>query len=527
MTVKSKSSPKKDEGPKKPSYEDVHKLANALNKASDPEKISEVLKAAAMAQFDPVAADLILVAIQAKTKLPKKPLRQRLQMIQQELGLLPNDLALSIARKILVEHFKDGAHLIRCADRSYMRFIGTHWVETTDEHLEKLIFLEANKIMMHLESGGLAALTSESKRCLNFLLGTDEDMMNFLAEPLPVINCSNGEIWIDENGEVTLSPHLPENRLPFCLPVEFDPDASCPKFDKALLQIFSEADDPEDMARHFVEFLGYSVQPRRDIPSWWLLIGHGSNGKTKLLQTMQKLVSPDAVLNDNISTFQRDRFNVAALAGKLLFIDDDLAEGVMLADGLLKKISEAKELSARHPYGRRKFHFRSLALPILAGNSYPMTNDISPGMIRRTHIIPFDKVFTDKEADPNLFPTIWAEELPGILNRAITGLKGLRKRGGFKLPSDCKRAEFEFFCHANPLAGFIEECCIRDPDAREYLRDMRKVMKVWAKDQGVKRSPAGNILKRKLEGLGYYVGQEDGKSRVHGLALKEGLPDFN
>ena len=45
------------------------------------------------------------------------------------------------------------------------------------------------------------------------------------------------------------------------------------------------------MARHWNELLGYAIQPVRDIPSWWLLIGHGSNGKTKLLQTMQRLVS--------------------------------------------------------------------------------------------------------------------------------------------------------------------------------------------------------------------------------------------
>ena len=71
-----------------------------------------------MAQFNPVAADLILVAVQAKTKLPKKPLRQQLQKFEQELGLIPNDLALDIARKIRNEHFNG-----RCSSGSLRRCV--------------------------------------------------------------------------------------------------------------------------------------------------------------------------------------------------------------------------------------------------------------------------------------------------------------------------------------------------------------------------------------------------------------------
>ncbi len=48
--------------PDKPSYYDVLKMANALTKTSDPGQVSEVLKAAAMAELDPVPADMILGA---------------------------------------------------------------------------------------------------------------------------------------------------------------------------------------------------------------------------------------------------------------------------------------------------------------------------------------------------------------------------------------------------------------------------------------------------------------------------------
>ena len=520
MAVVIKLPTKKDEGPEKPSYDNVLGMANTLNKSSSPEKISEVLKTAAMAQFDPVAADLILVAIQIKTNLPKKPLRLQLRIFEQEFGLLPNDLGLVIASKIRKEHYNDGAHLIRCADASYWCFEDTHWRETTGENLRRIILEEANKVFHLFDGNSLPALVGQAKTCLDDLLGTDDDVMGFSDDPSPVVNCANGEVWIGEDGKVELMPHRPESRLTYCLQIDFDPSATCPTYDKALSEIFGEASNPEDMVRHWHEFMGYAVQPRRDIPSYWLLIGHGSNGKSKLLETLQRLVGPDSVLNDQISSFQRDRFNVAALSGKLLFIDDDLAEDVGLADGLLKKISEAKIISARHAYGRRKFKFQCLALPIMAGNTFPLTKDCSWGMVRRAHIIPFDRIFSPEEANPNLFPGIWEKELPGILNRSLKGLRRLRKRGGFKMPEDCEMALKEFMAHANPLIAFIEDRCIDDPEGRTLLSDFRVSMKLWAQDQGVRGVPTDKRLKRKLEGLGFEVKMVKGYNKVYGLQLK-------
>ena len=127
-------------------------------------------------------------------------------------------------------------------------------------------------------------------------------------------------------------------------------------------------------------------------------------------------------MNAPIAKFQGDRFNVAALQGKLLFIDDDIGVNTHLDDGLLKAISEAEEMSARHAYGERQFKFRCLALPLMAGNHYPTTSDNSHGLRRRAMVIPFDRQFGPGEADKDLFPKIWQSELPGVLNRALQGL---------------------------------------------------------------------------------------------------------
>ena len=153
----------------------------------------------------------------------------------------------------------------------------------------------------------------------------------------------------------------------------------------------------------------------------------------------------------------------------------------------------------------------------MAANSYPQTSDISEGMRRRLQVVPFDRNFSEAEADPTLFLKIWQNELPGVANRAIQGLKRLRERGCFKVPADCERAKEEFLAQANPLIAFIKDQCTHDSNGRIRLKDFREVMKAWAKDQGLRQPPADNSLKRKLKGLGYKVSMVKGYAQVFSL----------
>src|SRR5271166_5539942 len=104
--------------------------------------------------------------------------------------------------------------------------------------------------------------------------------------------------------------------------------------------------------------------------------------------------------------------------GKYLFVDDDVRAGARLPDGMLKTISEAKEVTGELKY-QAPFNFVVRTVPVLLCNNIPSVADLSHGMVRRLMVIPFDRTFTEQEKDPDLFEGIWAEELPGVLNRAL------------------------------------------------------------------------------------------------------------
>lgn len=474
------------------------------------------------ADFGGIKEEQLVQQLQERTKLPKKTIRAELAIQKLNQGAVSTDPGYNVAITVRDKYFDGGTRLVRSPDDNFLEFNGTHWTEIDSATVKYLILREANAILHTVSERNLTTLKNNAYSCLKDILGVDKAILAQNENPLPVINVRNGELWIDENGDVELRPHSPSSRMTYCLPISYDPNATCPKFSQTLLQIFENSSSPAALSRHFEEFFGYLIQPERNIPSFFMLIGQGANGKTKLLETVQRFLGTDAVMADSISKFGQDRFNLAYLRGKLAFIDDDITEGTRLDDGLIKKISEKKTLSARRAHGRKKVNFVCRALPIMAGNSLPRTIDISHGMLRRAQVIPFDRVFKQKEQDLTLFPSIWDSEMPGVLNKALSGLKRLRDRGNqFDPPADCLNARDEFFKHANPLVAFLDDQCEEAPEEKLRLMDLRNSLKHWAAEQGItKPASADNTLKRKLVSLGYKVTKINGYFRVWGLKLK-------
>jgi putative DNA primase/helicase len=146
--------------------------------------------------------------------------------------------------------------------------------------------------------GQVAALLTAS-RCVN------GDPLGFTGAPLPLINCSNGELWINTDGTVELREHKATSYLRHCLNVAYDPAAKCPHYDKALKEIFSKATPTyKGMVRHWNELFGYMIQHRREIPAVVILKGGGDNGKTVLMKTVQKLMGDNLVSAQRIESLE-------------------------------------------------------------------------------------------------------------------------------------------------------------------------------------------------------------------------------
>jgi P4 family phage/plasmid primase-like protien len=505
----------------RPTREEISRIIGAVS-SDDPDVVNNALRAIKSADLNKISEIALLQELKKASGFSLTDLRAGLRDQQDEI-----DWGDVVATRTLEAYFADGAHLVRAIDRSWWRYTGTHWARTTDEQVLKKIEATVREII----PAGLVDYARTVRAAYDLLVArqaADDDVLHLLDEPPSIVNCQNGELWLDSGGELELRPHQPDSYLTYVLDVEYDPTAKAPLFIRTLLEIFRDCEDPQDpietkrLARHFLELIGYIVQPTRNIATWWLLYGDGNNGKSKLIETAERLLNRDSLVSARMAEVEKDKFTIGSLAGKLLLVDDDVDANTRLPDGWLKKISERKPITGQLKF-KDTFTFICSALPVMLANNWPSCADLSQGTRRRAMIIPFDRTFTNDEDDRDRFPRIWQDELAGVLNLALVGLRQLRKRGNFSEPACCKRARRVWLAAANPLVSFLYESGEVEFGATMSvsIKHLFDCYRSWAMSSGYRAVPEPrNTMRRHMQALQFGEMMRSDGAHVIGLRLK-------
>jgi P4 family phage/plasmid primase-like protien len=428
---------------------------------------------------------------------------------QYAVGAEPRDEGQKVAQALLDEGFAGGQWLRHEGDGRFWWWTGTHWAIMPDMILKSKILKIIEAKFASAKSAN--ALVNEVFHLLQIMQARDDDLLHFASEPPNVVNVLNWELWLLEDGTIDVRPHNPTTGMRHVLNVNYAPEATCPTYDSAIEQIFERAKHSQTLINFFNELMGYAIQLRRDIPLIVLMIGNGNNAKSSLLKLLIALVGPDFVHSGRVDELEDARFGIGNLFGKLLFVDDDVQAGAKLPDGVLKKISEPKLLTGELKF-KPAFNFMNRAFPILACNNTPSLADLSLGMMRRLHVLPFDRIFGERETDRDLFRRIIRDELPGVLNRALEGWQRLKRRTRFPHSRDMLRARHTLLAHANPLKGFIDEQCENDPGSKVSLQVFYEAYRSWAAQSGYSLAQVKSTVKRNLTHLGYAI-------KRHGIGL--------
>ncbi|RDV04518.1 phage/plasmid primase, P4 family [Undibacter mobilis] len=435
-----------------------------------------------------------------------------------QVGSTAGDAAENMMRLVLDRHFAGGEHLLFGKDQRFWYYGGKFWEPADREWVRGRILETIASIPRGKQQ--TSSLVSQTETLLKTKLALREDPLAFQSSPPCVINCSNGELWIDDAGKPGLRPHNPRSYLRQYIDVVYNPKAKCPLYKKALLEIFSESENPARMRQYWDELAGYLMQPRRDYPMIPILLGSGSNGKTLLTRLLTALLGQNQVLTRDVESLADSRFAMGDLLGKLLFIDDDVKAGARLPDGVLKTISEEKPVTGEPKYGK-PFSFVVRSVPVLLCNNVPTLADLSYGMLRRLVVIPFDRRFKGKDRDPQLLMKITEGEMSGILNRSLRGYARLVKRKGFKPPKPIRKATANWLNQANPIPAFVEEMCIKDADKYVWMKDLYETYKEWAEKAGYTMKQNQQSFRRNLEHLNYKAQRGNKGQKISGLDLKK------
>lgn len=332
------------------------------------------------------------------------------------------------------------------------------------------------------------------------------------------INCLNGELHF-KDGNWRLETHDRENYRTTQIPILYDPQATAPRFEQFLGEIFEGDKDAEEKKIIVCELLGYSLLTSCEFEKFVILLGNGANGKSVLLHIVEQLVGTAHVSAVQPSQFD-NKFQRGHLFGKLVNLVTEIAEGEEIADAQLKSIVSGERTTAEH---KRKdpFDFHPFCTCWFGTNHMPHCRDFSDAVFRRVIILSFNKKFDETNRDVHLRQKL-QKELPGILNLALEGIAGVFKRGDFTYCLSSEAAKKQWRLECDQVEQFVTDACELSSGLRSISQDIYRSYTSWAKEMGVKRVLGHNGLTQRLQKLGVENSKgTNGKRMLSGIAIKQ------
>lgn len=290
-----------------------------------------------------------------------------------------------------------------------------------------------------------------------------------IQPPEHLINVNNGVYNIRTN---KLEPHNSKYYFLYKLPIDYNPNAKCPK----IMKYFTSTLTPE-YVKLSQEIFGYCIQPDYFIHGIFYLFGVGGNGKSVWIYLLIHMLGKKNVASKEIGNLMSNTFATSGLYGKLANICGEMSSKVMYSTDMLKRISAGDSIDAEFK-GRDPFSFNNQAKIITACNEIPRCMDTSIGWIQRQYIIPFLKKFrlTD-EAVVHLKENLVADkdEMQGLLLWSLQGLKRLIRNDRFSYKNQEKR----YSLYQDSIQYFLDEYYISAP-LEKYVK-MKPIIHAYKK----------------------------------------------
>ncbi len=259
----------------------------------------------------------------------------------------------------------------------------------------------------------------------------------------------NGVLCIDHEGRRTIRPHRPEDYFRYVVPFEFDEQARCPRFTKFLDEVLPD----KGVQKVVLEYFAYCFVPWLHIEKLMVLLGSGSNGKSKLLDVLAGLFGKNNITHENLYDLTHDATHRANIVGKPVNLCTE-NQGRINAS-IMRTLVSGETITCKKLYSQ-PFETDNYAKLLFAYNEMPQIESTLANM-RRWIIVKFNVYIPEEQADTDLGEKL-AQELPGILNLVLSVLPDLLKRKKFSKSEEIGRAVNELEFENDPVMQFV---CLR------------------------------------------------------------------
>jgi putative DNA primase/helicase len=317
-------------------------------------------------------------------------------------------------------------------------------------------------IHTHLRSKGLSGFNAGYISSITTILHSDLEVRDW-NEAAGLIPLRDGVL-----DQVTqeLKPHAPGHRFTWQLPFKWsDRSVGCKPIEEFLLKITGT----QAIANVLLAFLNCIVTRQSKYQRYLELKGGGGTGKSTYMGLARALAGEDNTVSSQLKHLENNQFETAKFYGKLLalFPDSERWQG---------EVSVLKQMTGQDPirYERkgvqqcRDFVFGGMV--ILSANEAPESRDLTSGQERRKLTIELDIKVPEYE-NTDLIEQ-FRPFLPGLLKRVLDmpreEVTRLIKHTDRQVP-ELAQVKWKQLCETNPIAGWLDEKAVIDPDAKGYI----------------------------------------------------------
>ncbi len=313
-----------------------------------------------------------------------------------------------------------------------------------------------------------------------------------------ILNLKSGLLNLRTGKE---EPHNPNYLSRIQLPIKYDGEAKCPRFEAFLA---SSLDNDEKKITMVKEMMALCLtKDNHMIEKAFMHTGKGSNGKSVLFGILYKLLGKSKNVSTNtIHSFEDSQFATSSLENKLANICADVGSKGIKETEELKKIIGGDPISCE-PKFKDVYTFTPYATMIFSANDIPTVNDQSDGFARRFELIEWTKSFYGKDRDHTVNDIQNSKtELSGILNMLIPIARRLLETRNLTYESTVEDAKIAWLRKSDSSTRYIKEKTVTGVEYHEPVALIWSEYNKFAKENGM--TPIRDReFNKKLETMGF------------------------
>jgi putative DNA primase/helicase len=236
-----------------------------------------------------------------------------------------------------------------------------------------------------------------------------------------------------ETGE--RKPHSPDGEYLYKIDVDYNEDATCPKFDRFLVQHV-----PLGRLKYVWGMFAHSLHRGYPTQSAFLLWGDTATGKSTTLRVLEHLIGQENVAAQSVRQLKNGNHAMANLYGKQANIIAEAPSPQEMKQQEFKALTGGDLIHA-NPKHQQPFEFYNSATMIFATNDMldlEDLDDLEAEFLRRWEQIKYQNTVPESEREDNYYRrfTEDEEEMEGILNRALEAAYRMGQRGSLSFEWD-------------------------------------------------------------------------------------------